>query len=153
MLNTVIISGNLVNTPEIRETQSGLKVANFRIANNVDGDDENTNFISLVAWRKTAEIAASYNKGDFLTVTGFLRVSSYKDKNGNNRTATEVVANRVYGQRRQPQQGNANNFATTVNQPAEPEQTPTTQSGNEPTQQSLNEQGFQELEKDDDLPF
>ena len=87
MLNVVAILGRLVADPELRTTQSGTNVCSFRIACDRNfarqGEQRQADFIDIVAWRQQAEIEGS------------LQTRQYQDKNGNNRTAVEVVANNV----------------------------------------------------------
>jgi single-strand DNA-binding protein len=100
MLNRVILHGRLVADPELRNTQNGTAVAAFRIA--VDRDykskeaGETADFVSCVAWRKSAEFIAKYfRKGSEILVEGRLQVRSYNDKDGNRRSVTEVVVDSV----------------------------------------------------------
>jgi single-strand DNA-binding protein len=100
MINSVILIGRLVADPETRYTQSGIAVCNFRIAvdrnfKNAAGEKE-TDFINIVTWRKTAELCGQYlNKGRLVGIQGSLQTRSYQDKDGNNRTAYDVVADSV----------------------------------------------------------
>lgn len=100
MLNVVALMGRLVADPELKTTQSGNSVCTFRVA--VDrsyvsqGEERQEDFITITAWRKTAEFVCKYfQKGSLITVQGRLETRQYQDKNGNNRTATEVVAAEV----------------------------------------------------------
>ena len=101
MLNHVTLAGRLTADPELRRTQSGIAVASFNLA--VDQDyksqngDRGVDFIPVVAWRSTAEFAEKYfEKGQMAIVSGRLTSRRYEDKNGNKRTAYEVVANSIY---------------------------------------------------------
>ena len=101
MLNKVILMGRLTNDPELRHTQSNIPVASFTLAVDrgykKDSDAVNTDFINIVAWRGTAEFVSKwFTKGQLVAVSGRLQARSYKDKDGNNRTATEVVADEVF---------------------------------------------------------
>ena len=96
MINNVVLMGRLTAAPELKTTQSGTGVTSFNIA--VDrnyqkqGQDRETDFITCVAWRNTAEfITRWFKKGDMIAVTGEIQTRKYTDKNGNNRTAVEVV--------------------------------------------------------------
>ena len=95
-MNTVILMGRLTKTPELRQTQSGTDVTQFTIAVNrryKDGSGEYpTDFINCVAWRQTAGFISKYfAKGAMIAVTGTLQTRKYTDKQGAERTATEVV--------------------------------------------------------------
>ena len=94
-LNIVGISGRLTRDPELRTTQSGKQVTSFTLAVNAY-KEEDTSFIEVVAWNKTAEIVSSYtHKGDLLTVSGRLQQRKYEDKSGNSRSVIEVIAQDV----------------------------------------------------------
>jgi single-strand DNA-binding protein len=99
MLNTAIIMGRLTADPELRTTQSGISVTSFTVA--VDrayksGDERQTDFINVVAWRGTADFVSRYfSKGQMIAVQGSIQTRSYEDKNGNKRTAVEIVADNV----------------------------------------------------------
>ena len=100
MLNTITIQGRLTRNPELRRTSGGVAVANFALACERDfneGGEKATDFIECVAWRNTAEFASKYfSKGKMAVVKGRLQIRPYTDKNGNKRTAAEVVAESVY---------------------------------------------------------
>lgn len=100
MLNIVALMGRLTHTPELKTTQNGTSVCTFRVA--VDrsyapqGEERQADFITVTAWRKTAEFVSKYfQKGSMISVQGRLETRQYQDKNGNNRTATEVLAAEV----------------------------------------------------------
>lgn len=100
MLNSVIIMGRLTSTPELKTTNSGLSVTSFTVA--VDrrfqkqGEEKQTDFLNVVAWRQAADFVCKYfNKGSMIAVQGELQTRNYEDKNGNKRTATEIVADNV----------------------------------------------------------
>ena len=101
MLNKVVIMGRLSRDPELRRTQSGVSVSSFRIACDRDfksqtGEKE-TDWIDIVAWRNTAEFVSKYfSKGRMAIVEGRLQTREWNDKDGNKRTAVEVVADNIY---------------------------------------------------------
>ncbi len=100
MLNKIVIMGRLVRDPEKRITQSGVSVCNFTLAVDRDytnGDQKETDFIDCVAWRNSGDFVAKYfSKGRMAVVAGRLQIRKYTDKEGNNRTAAEIVADNVY---------------------------------------------------------
>lgn len=100
MLNSVIMTGRMVADPELRTTQSDIKVTSFRMAvtrNYKVNDEYLSDFFTVVAWRNTAEFAAKhFKKGDSLTVQGRAEVRKYTDKDGNNRETVEIIADSVY---------------------------------------------------------
>lgn len=100
MLNRVILIGRLATDPELRYTQSGVAVTNFRLAvdrpfTNQQGERE-TDFFTIVTWRKLAETCAhNLNKGRLIAVEGRLQARSYQAQDGGTRWITEVVADNV----------------------------------------------------------
>ena len=97
MLNVVAIMGRLVADPELRTTPSGVSVCTFRIACDrsytPQGQERQADFLDVVAWRHNADFLTKYfSKGSMVVVHGNLQSRQYQDKNGNNRTAVEIVA-------------------------------------------------------------
>lgn len=131
MLNKAILTGRLTKAPELKQTNSGKNVCSFTIAVDRSRDREKTDFIHIVAWWKTAEfISQWFGKGDLITIAGRIEVRNYEDKNGNKRTATEIIAEEAFF-------GGSKNNGKTEGKPAESEQG-----------------GFEEVEDDpNDLPF
>ena len=133
MLNSVIIMGRLTRDPEMRHTQNGTAVASLTLACDRDFKPKNgekaTDFIDVVVWGKTAEFAANYfTKGRMAIVEGRLQVRGWQDKDGNKRKSTEVVADRMY-------------FGDSK------------QEGKPQESRAVDEQEFDEIEDDGDLPF
>lgn len=100
MLNVVAIMGRLVADPELRTTPNGVNVVSFRIACDRNfaraGEQRQADFLDVVAWRQTAEFVSKYfQKGSLIAIDGSLQTRQYQDKNGNNRTVVEIVANNV----------------------------------------------------------
>lgn len=100
MLNKALLQGRFTADPELRSTQSGVSVTTFTLAVNrsyqKDGKQE-TDFINCVAWRSTAEFVCKYfQKGMLAVVDGSIQTRSYTDKDGNKRTAFEVVVDNIY---------------------------------------------------------
>lgn len=97
MFNLVVLTGRLTADPELKTTQSGISVTSFSVAVNRPyrtGEEQQTDFINVVAWRKTAEFISKYfKKGNMIGIEGSIQTRKYTDKNGNNRTAFEVVVN------------------------------------------------------------
>lgn len=97
MLNKAILMGRLVADPELRKTPNGVSVTSFRIAVNRTYDREQTDWIDIVAWRQTADFVCKYfQKGNAIIVEGSIQTRNYEDKNGNKRTAVEVLADHVH---------------------------------------------------------
>lgn len=102
MLNHITLMGRLTRDPELRRTGSGVAVASFTIAVDRDFTDKNsgekeTDFIEIVAWRQTGEfVSKHFRKGRMIVVSGRLQVRKWKNKDGENRYTTEVVAENCY---------------------------------------------------------
>ena len=100
MFNKVIMMGRIVNDPELKTTPNGVSTCSFRIA--VDrrfqqkGEEKKSDFFNVVAWRQQAEFVTNYfAKGRMILVEGEMTTRPYTDKNGNQATWYEVVADRV----------------------------------------------------------
>lgn len=95
MLNKVILQGRLTKDPELRYTpNTNTAVARYSLA--VDrpkqGDKKETDFINVVVWGKQAETAANYlKKGRMINIVGRLQTNKWTDKDGQNRSAMEVI--------------------------------------------------------------
>lgn len=100
MFNVVAIMGRLVADPVLRTTTQGNSVCSFRIECDrsyvQQGQERQADFIDVVAWRQQADFVSKYfQRGSLIAVEGSLQTRQYQDKNGNNRTAVEVVANNI----------------------------------------------------------
>ena len=100
--NQTSIAGNLVDTPELRFTNTGIPVTNLRVAvtQRVQQDgqwrDGDTSFFKVNVWRGQAEhLAESLSKGDRVMVTGRLRQRSWETPEGDKRSVTEIEADEV----------------------------------------------------------
>ena len=99
-VNKVILVGNVGKDPEVRYSQSGTPVANFSLATNERFKDRNgewqerTEWHSVVAWQRLAEIVGEYvARGSKLYVEGKIQTSSWEDRqSGERKYCTEVVA-------------------------------------------------------------
>ncbi len=99
---TTIICGNLTDAPELRFTQGGAAVANFRVAVTPrvrEGEgwkDGETSFFRITAWRQLAENATeSLSKGDRVIVVGRLKARSWETPEGERRSVTEIEAEEI----------------------------------------------------------
>ena len=99
MFNLVVLTGRLTADPELKTTTNSTNVTTFSIAverRYRSGEERQTDFISIVAWQKTAEFITKYfKKGNLIGIEGSIQTRRYQDKNGNNRTVFEVIANNV----------------------------------------------------------
>lgn len=139
MLNVIAIMGRLSRDPELRQTTTGKNVASFTIACSRGRKDANgkdlVDWIPVVAWEHTAEFVCKYfEKGSLIAIDGRLQSRTYKDRDGNNRTAIEIVANNA-------------NFAGSKSTGGGSNFVPAGNSYNEPTVQ------YDEIEDEGDLPF
>ena len=100
-LNKVVLAGRVTADIELKQTSSGIAVVSFTIAVNrryvsksADaGNQPQADFISVTAWRSTAEFISKYfHKGSPICVTGSIQTRTWQDQNGQKRYATEVVA-------------------------------------------------------------
>lgn len=100
MLNKSIIQGRLTNNIELKQTPSGKSVCSFTIAaerNYTANNERITDFIPCVAWGNTADFIRKYfPKGQKIIVEGLLTSRKWQDKDGNNRTSVEVIAEKAY---------------------------------------------------------
>ena len=150
MLNRAILMGRLTKDPELRYTPSNVAVTTFTLA--VDrnfarqGEQRQTDFINIVAWRQTAEFVSKYfTKGQLVAVSGSIQTRTWDDNEGKRHYVTEVVADDVYfaeSKRDSSGQPVAAPYQPPVAAPAAPSyQVP------QPTAD------FQMSPDDDDLPF
>ena len=101
MINKVILTGRLTSTPELKKTSSDVSVVAFSVAVQRQFKDKQGNypadFINCVAWRNTAEFIAKYfEKGNLIALVGELQSRNYEDKQGNKRTAFEVICSEAH---------------------------------------------------------
>lgn len=158
-MNKVILMGRLTTDPELKTTPNGTSVTSFSLA--VDrnyvkqGGERKTDFINIVAWRQRAEFICKYfSKGQLIALDGSIETRSYVDKNGNNRTAFEVVVENAYftGDKRNSQQGGYQQYQQY--QPAYQQSAPAPISQEPASAYSSGSAGdFEDMPLDEDLPF
>ena len=96
-INHVTIQGRFVRDPEMRRTSAGKAVVSFTLAVDKQGKDAGASFLDFVAWDKTGEFINSYFlKGSPIVVEGRLESRQYETKDGQKRTAVEVVVTQVH---------------------------------------------------------
>jgi len=92
-MNKVFLIGRMTKDPELRYTAQGKAVATFTLA--VNRNKEQTDFIRITAFGKTAENTANYTqKGSLVAVEGTIVTGSY-EKNGQRIYTTDIWANTV----------------------------------------------------------
>jgi single-strand DNA-binding protein len=99
-MNKVILIGNLTRDPELSNVGAdGIPVCRFSIAVNRRAKKDGTreaDFFNISAWRGLGENCQKYlAKGRKVGVTGELQIRNYDDKDGNKRTAVDVIADEV----------------------------------------------------------
>ena len=158
MLNVVAIMGRLVADPELRTTPAGVNVCQFRIACDRNfarqGEQRQADFVDIVAWRAQAEFVCRYfSKGSLIAINGRIQTRNYQDKNGNNRTAIEIVANNVNfaapKSANAAPMGDAGYGAPT----AAPAPRPAAQAAPAPSYSAGSNDDFALIEDEGDLPF
>lgn len=91
-MNVITIVGNLVKNVEVKSTQNGISVCSFTVAVKRPHTSDTTDFIPCTAWRQTADFLGKYaSKGRKVGISGILTARNYEDKNGNKRTAYEIL--------------------------------------------------------------
>ena len=97
-LNKVVLAGRLTAEPELKQTNTGIPVVSVNLAVNRrrartgDQNEQQTDFITIVAWRQTAEFISKYfRKGSAICVTGSIQTRTWTDQQGQKRYSTEVV--------------------------------------------------------------
>lgn len=120
-MNNVQIIGNLARQPEGRNTQNGMRIARTTVAVNrmaKDGKNPEADFISVVAFGKTAELLEKYcHKGSKVGITGRIQTGSY-EKDGHKVYTTDVIIDRL--EFLSPREaGNNSGGASTTSAPAD----------------------------------
>lgn len=96
MINSVVLMGRLTADPELKKTTSGKSVIKFTVAVERRFNRNETDFLEVVAWQKTAEFVSQYfRKGSMIAVQGEAQARLYEDNNGNKRKAVEIIAEQV----------------------------------------------------------
>ena len=140
MINKAIIGGRLTHDPEETATATGTTVARFSVAIPRRYNRDETDFLNVVAFGKTAEFVNKYfSKGSSIIVVGSIQSRSY-EKDGQKRYVTEIIADEV-------------SFAGSKKESASGESSES--NSGEDAISALEElrNGFSKVEDDDDLPF
>lgn len=147
-VNKVILIGNLGQEPELRYTGSGTAVCNMSLATNEtytnrDGEEvQNTEWHRIVAWGRLGEICNEYlDKGSQVYFEGKLQTRSWNDDDGNTRYSTEVKAQEMM-------------FLDSNRQDPDASMKPhQTDNGRTDPRAHMDEQGEEDFEPSDNLPF
>lgn len=140
-INSINLTGRITHDLELKQTQNGIPVCSFSLAVARPKVKDTTDFLNIVAWRHNAEFLCKYaKKGSRIGVSGTLTSRKFQDQNGKNHVTFEIVADDVtlldsrsandtqQGTAPAPAASSAPQFA-----PSSPQ--------------------FEELKRDDDLPF
>jgi single-strand DNA-binding protein len=132
-MNTINLIGRCTNIPELKTTNNGVSVTSFTLA--VDrtytpkGQEKQTDFIPCVAWRSTAEfISKHFRKGQRIAVKGELQSRQYTANDGSQRKVLEVIVDGAF-------------FCENKGEPSIE------------TAAAMNNNQFEEVISDEDLPF
>lgn len=94
-MNLAILMGRLTKDPDISTSQRGTQIARYTIAIDRIGKDQGADFISCVAFNKSAEFADKYlKKGTKIAIEGSIRTGSYTNKDGQKVYTTDVIVDR-----------------------------------------------------------
>ncbi|MBR6760008.1 MAG: single-stranded DNA-binding protein [Alistipes sp.] len=149
MINKVILVGNVGMDPEVRTTESGVKMARLRLATTERYTDRQTNetkemteWHTIILWRGLANVVDSYvKKGSQIYIEGRLRTREWTDKDNIKRYSTEILADdmKLLGRRGDNQQSG----------------TPVSTSAQTQPQQAVSQPATPVVPQDDpdDLPF
>ena len=143
--------GRMVADPELKSTNTGISVTSFRIAVDrtyvVQGKERKADFFDVVAWRSSAEfVCRNFSKGSLIAIDGQLQSRQFTTKDGQNRTAIEIVADNISftGERRED---NNRASGSQIRRSAE-------EGGSQETPgYADNVAGFQPMPDEGDLPF
>ncbi len=158
-MNKVILVGRLGADPKISYTQSGQAVANFNMATDEGYKDKNTGqrvekteWHRIVDWGYQAEFCSNYlRKGSLVLTEGKIQTRKWQDQNGQDRSTTEIVAQRVQGldgRGQVDQQGQQQYGGQQQNNYQQPQQQPQQQA---PQQQAPQQGGPAPQQPDEDL--
>ena len=146
-LNKVILIGNMVADPELKQTPNGTSVCRFRIAvqrryaKSAEQGQQTADFLDVVAWRQSADFVSRYfKKGSPILVCGQIQSRNWEDKDGAKRYTVEILADEVsfVGNKSDDNRSDSQYTPSSYSTPAY-----TSNSG-------LN---FEEVTQDDNLPF
>lgn len=142
-INSTNHTGRITHDLELKQTQNGIPVCSFSLAVARPKVKDTTDFLNIVAWRHNAEFLCKYaKKGSRIGVSGTLTSRKFQDQNGKNHVTFEIVAEEVTildsRSANDTQQGTAP--ATAPAAPSAPQFAPSAPQ-------------FEELKRDDDLPF
>lgn len=135
-INSINLTGRITRDLELKQTQNGISVCSFSLAVARPKVKDTTDFLNIVAWRQNAEYLCKYaKKGSRIGVSGVLTSRRFQDQNGKNHVTFEIVADDVtiLDSRQAANDTQQGTDAPSFSEPSAPQ--------------------FEELKRDDDLPF
>ena len=103
MINRTVLVGRLTNDVVLRRSQSGTSFASFTLAVNRRGKDDGADFISCIAFGKSAEFMHDYiKKGYLIGVEGRIQTRNYENQQGQKVYVTEVICDNVQNYQPKP---------------------------------------------------
>ena len=149
-VNKVILLGNLGGDPEIRVSQDGGKIARFSIATGESWKDKSTNEKKeRTDWHRIvvfssglSEIVEKFlKKGSKVYIEGQLRTRKYTDQAGVEKNTTEVVLQQY------------NSHLTMLDNRSENTETLNSPNIENSNVEKKHDEGFQDLDLEDEVPF
>ena len=144
-MNSIVLLGRTTAPLELKQTQAGKAVVSFSLAVKRPFAKDTTDFFTVVAWDKQAELLSKYvGKGEQICIRGYLTARTWEDQQGNKRYATECVAQEF-------------DFCESKKS-SETSSAPTYQNGSQGEYEShstpsFSTPNFEEMSSDDDFPF
>ena len=157
MINHVALVGRLTKDPELRKTKKGTSTVSYTLACNrrvkTPGQPD-ADFISCVAWNKTADLMAKHlHKGSLIGVTGHIQTRHYDNQQGQRVYITEVVTDTIEFLEPKNTNNQLNSEKNTYKQNNTGQNNQYTQPAVEPSFNSYFDSNDTLDISDDDLPF
>lgn len=111
-LNSILVEGNLVRDPELKQTPKGTDVCNFTIASNrynkvEDEYQQEVSYFNVTTWAKVAERCGKYlKKGSGIRIIGWLKQNRWQDSEGNKKSNIVIIADHVEFKHKQGRKNN-----------------------------------------------
>lgn len=158
MINSTTLVGRLTKDPELKYTKTGIAVCRFTVAVNrsftgSDGERK-ADFISCIAWRKTAENLANFQrKGNLIGIVGRIETSNFEGQDGKRVFMTDVVADNLqFLEPKNNQDSETSQASHTKSSNQNQSNTPANDYGSNSNSYDSQPAGNYEV-SDDDLPF
>lgn len=157
-MNQVVLMGRLTKDPQMKYTPQGTSVTSFSIAVNrrfAKEGQQAVDFISCVAWRKTAELIFHYfKKGNMIAIVGSIQTRSWEGQDGKRQYATEVLADEVYFTGSKAESGTTAGSPSMGGYQPSPQAHPQSAENTAPIFDDFDTLGFTKMDgSEEDLPF